>query len=552
MAAKIANRYTLQDLIGQGGMADVYRAYDEVLNREVAVKILRPSLASDAQTLMRFLREASAARKLHHPNVVDIYDVGESNGLHYIVMEYVEGQTLKELIADTGPMDVREAISIMKQMTSAVAQAHAEKIIHRDIKPQNVLVAKDGRLKITDFGIAVAADNLSLTRTNAVMGSAHYLAPESAAGMVPDYRVDIYSLGIVFFELLAGNVPYSGTSPAAIALKHMQDALPSITPYNPDVPQSVVNIVIKATAKNPDERYQSAGELLDALEHAMDPDKRNEAPLVLETKSLKIPSAREIAREPEVKTPKLRELPKATVSKVGFGTRLTIVLASVGLVILIGAAVISSGILPVSGLFGWQQIPVVTNLTQQEALDELAEKGFTNVVVEPVISDSVDAGYAIQTRRDAGTLVKTDSEIVLQVSKGPSFLVSDYTGQYLDDVKESLEEQGVTLTYEITEEGAPDTNPGIILAQSGLNPGDRIDPSEGLTIKFTVSAYPSITIPASIIGMDIQEAKMWLNEQGIAAIAVNYYGGTTVAAVDPGVGSTYTQEGSDSVVTLYY
>ena len=275
MLDTIANRYHIKSLIGQGGMADVYLAYDEIMNRPVAIKILRPKVADDSQAVVRFIREASAVRKLSHPNVVEVYDVGECGNLHYLVMEYIPGITLKELIAKSGKMSAPKAILMMKELTSAVAAAHKNNIIHRDIKPQNVLIHKNGQLKITDFGIAIAADSMDMTANQAIMGSSHYLAPESAAGLAPDYRVDIYALGIVFFELLCGSVPFTGTSPAAIALKHMQDPLPSILPYNETVTQAIENVVIKATAKNPDERYQSAQELLDALETCQNPEFKN-------------------------------------------------------------------------------------------------------------------------------------------------------------------------------------------------------------------------------------------------------------------------------------
>lgn len=191
-------------------MADVYLAQDLILSREVAIKILRQSLANDPMTLVRFQREASAASKLSHPNVVDIYDVGEADGYHYIVMEYIRGRTLKQLINQRGALDYHEAISIMKQLTSAIAKAHANHIIHRDIKPQNVLVKDDGTAKLTDFGIAIANDAVQLTYYNTVMGSAHYLAPETAQGKEPNEQIDIYSLGIVFYELLTGDVPFRG------------------------------------------------------------------------------------------------------------------------------------------------------------------------------------------------------------------------------------------------------------------------------------------------------------------------------------------------------
>lgn len=224
----IANRYLLVSNIGQGGMADVYKAIDTILNREVAVKILRGELSHDPMTLLRFQREASAASKLSHPNVVDVYDVGESEGRHYIVMEYVRGRTLKQLIAQRGALNLDEAIDIMMQLASAISLAHEKHIIHRDIKPQNVLMKDDGTVKITDFGIAVAHDSIQLTQNHTVMGSAHYLAPETTRGEAPSVAVDIYALGIVFYELLSGKVPFHGSTPTEIAVKHLREPMPYI------------------------------------------------------------------------------------------------------------------------------------------------------------------------------------------------------------------------------------------------------------------------------------------------------------------------------------
>ena len=205
----IAERYMLVTALGEGGMADVYLAVDTILNREVAIKILRGELGKDPVALLRFQREANAVSKLNHPNVVDVYDVGEYEGRHYIVMEYVRGRTLKQLISQRGALQADEAVNIMIQLTSAVQHAHENNIIHRDIKPQNVLVKDDGTVKITDFGIALAHDAVQLTQTNAVLGSAHYLAPETTRGETPTNQVDIYALGIVFYELLTGSVPFN-------------------------------------------------------------------------------------------------------------------------------------------------------------------------------------------------------------------------------------------------------------------------------------------------------------------------------------------------------
>ncbi len=392
MQDKIANRYRIIRLIGEGGMALVYLAYDEVLGREVAVKVLRPELAEDSQTLLRFIREAYAARRLDHLNVVEIYDVGESGDLHYIVMEYIQGSTLKEVIASSGAMPARRAISIMKKLLSAIAQAHQRNIIHRDIKPQNILVSRDGELKISDFGIAISADSKdTLSSQNAVMGSAHYIAPESAAGKDADKRVDLYSLGIVFFELLCGSVPFTGTSSPEIALKHLQDPLPPIQPYNPTVTQAIENIVIKATAKSPDERFQSAEEFLYALDHCYDPKMRNVAPLVLKTKSLELPKAllpggsskaapakgERVEMTPKtgrsslassvssesVRKPVRKKKRKQMLRKAGLG-----VLGLVGTIALIVVILMAVGVMPVDGWFGWHQIPNISGLSYEEAI----------------------------------------------------------------------------------------------------------------------------------------------------------------------------------------
>lgn len=272
---EVANRYEIISLIGQGGMADVYKAKDIILNRIVAIKILREKLSHDAMTLVRFQREASAASRLSHPNVVDIYDVGESDGMHYIVMEFIRGRTLKQLIQQRGALSVSESIQIMTQLTSAIDHAHKHNIIHRDIKPQNVLVKDDGTVKITDFGIAIANDAVQLTLNNAVMGSAHYLAPETAQGKEPTAQVDIYSLGIVFYELLTGDVPFHGKTPTEIAVKHLRQPIPYVRDFNPAIPQAVENIILKATAKDPKDRYSSAYAMLEDLQNCMNWEMRN-------------------------------------------------------------------------------------------------------------------------------------------------------------------------------------------------------------------------------------------------------------------------------------
>ena len=228
----IANRYEVIEHIGKGGMADVFKAIDTILNREVAIKILRADLSTDAVSILRFEREAQAATALSHPNIVEIYDVGDYKGHHFIVMEYLPGRTLKQVIRARGPLLNEEAIDIMKQLTSAVAEAHSRNIIHRDIKPQNVIVKADGSVKILDFGIAMAKGSMQLTQANNVMGSVHYLAPELAKGESASPQSDIYALGIVLYEMLAGDVPYKADQAVQVALKHMREPFPRVRDIN--------------------------------------------------------------------------------------------------------------------------------------------------------------------------------------------------------------------------------------------------------------------------------------------------------------------------------
>lgn len=570
----IAKRYTVMNLIGQGGMADVYLAHDEILNRMVAIKVLRSKLSEDPMTLVRFIREASAASRLSHPNVVDIYDVGETDGLHYIVMEYIKGQTLKQMITRRGALDQKEALSIMLQLCSAIASAHRHQIIHRDIKPQNILVKSDGTIKITDFGIAVANGSVSLTHNNAVMGSAHYLSPESAQGKTPDEKVDIYSMGIVFYELLSGEVPFKGQTPAQIAIKHMTEPLPSLRKFNPQIPQAMENIVIRAAAKDPAERYQSAEEMYQDLKVCLDPALKNVKPLVLKTQRIDaIPGSKNSGEQEQPhlsdsrrngRTSKKQAAPdRATRARkeqkppkrrraVSWGKSAAVLLVSLLLALSLTGLLMDLGIFRISGFMGYETFPNVNGLSERDAITTITSAGFDRnaIKVDESVSDSVETGHVISSNIKPGDIVKTDEEIHLQVSKGSSYLIGDYTDLYLEDVQNQFKNDGVTMDYQLTYQGAANKLPGIILEQDELQPGDRIDPDADNVIHFTVSTYPSITIPDSIIGMSTEEAKTWLNDQGIAVITSGS-GSGTVVSVDPAVGSEYTQEGTDSVVTLY-
>ncbi len=263
----IGDRYEVLEKIGTGGMSDVYKAKDQKLNRFVAVKILKQEFSENKNFVSKFRVEAQAAAGLMHPNIVNVYDVGEEDGIHYIVMELVEGITLKKYIEKKVRLTTKEAISIAIQVAMGIEAAHNNHIIHRDIKPQNIIISKEGKVKVTDFGIAKAAS--SNTITSNVMGSVHYTSPEQARGGFSDEKSDIYSMGITMFEMLTGRVPYNGDTTVSIAIRHIQDPMPSMRDFVPEIPPSVENIVMKCTQKSPDRRYQSMSEMIADLKHSL-------------------------------------------------------------------------------------------------------------------------------------------------------------------------------------------------------------------------------------------------------------------------------------------
>lgn len=271
-------RYEIDKLIGEGGMAQVFRAKDLLLNRTVAVKILRSQFGGDEDFIARFHREAQAAASLSHQHVVNIYDLGQENGIYYIVMEYVDGITLKKYINSHAPLSIEEAVNIAIQICEGLDHAHQHHIIHRDIKPHNILINKSGRIKVTDFGIARAVSSATITHTGSVLGSVQYFSPEQAKGVITDAKSDLYSLGVVLYEMLTAKLPFNGDSPISVALKHLQDSYVYPKELRPIIPQSVENVVVRALAKDPLFRHGSAHEMLEDLRTCLLPDRINEEP----------------------------------------------------------------------------------------------------------------------------------------------------------------------------------------------------------------------------------------------------------------------------------
>ncbi len=444
---KINNRYSIIRTLGEGGMANVYLAYDTILDRNVAVKVLRGDLATDEKFVRRFQREALSASNLYHPNIVQIYDFDSEDGQYYIVMEYVEGKTLKQLLKRRGSLTITEVIDIMSQVTDGMAHAHDSYIIHRDIKPQNIMILDNGMIKITDFGIAMALNSTQLTQTNSVMGSVHYLPPEQAAGKGSTIRSDIYSMGILMYELLTGQVPYKGDNAVEIALKHLKEPLPSIRKILPELPQSIENIILKATAKNPQNRYKDAREMHQDIITALDESRINEPKLVYkykendleETKSLD--EAVEVIKKQEKES--MEKMKKQELEETKSEKKILIIFASIFTGLIVLAAVIVF-LLPHISKGKTLSVPDVSKLSKVKATNKLVKQGFTVSCGEEDYkydsSDTIEEGYAIKTSPEAGTMVKEGKTICIIISSGENtFQLEDYTGMNYFEVKGILD-----------------------------------------------------------------------------------------------------------------
>ncbi len=446
---KINDRYAVIKTLGEGGMANVYLAYDTILDRNVAVKVLRGDLANDEKFVRRFQREALSASSLNHPNIVEMYDVGEDDGQYYIVMEYVEGKTLKQLLKKRGSLTITEVIDIMSQLTDGMAHAHDAYIIHRDIKPQNIMILENGLIKITDFGIAMALNSTQLTQTNSVMGSVHYLPPEQASGKGSTIKSDIYSMGILMYELLTGSVPYVGDNAVEIALKHLREPLPSIRKKLPELPQSIENIILKATAKNPQNRYKDAREMHQDIITALDEARSNEEKYVYpypeneaDTKALENKVKEEKKKEEkEVEFMRIKEKEESKKQNT-----LLIILASIFTGLIVLGLIFTYLILPKLTDEKNIKVPDVSNLSAVDASNELTEKGFVVTCGEEeyryVASDEIKEGYAVKTSPEAGKLVKKGRKVCIYLSSGDaSFTMEEYKDQNYLVIKDRLERE---------------------------------------------------------------------------------------------------------------
>ncbi len=492
---KISDRYQIIKSIGEGGMANVYLAYDTILDRNVAVKVLRGDLATDEKFVRRFQREALSASSLSNPNIVEVYDVGEDNGEYYIVMEYVEGKHLKSLLKKRGKLTTAEVIDIVLQITNGLSVAHDSYIIHRDIKPQNILILENGLIKITDFGIAVAMNSTQLTQTNSVMGSVHYIPPEQASGKGATLQSDIYSIGILMYELLTGKLPFRGDNAVEIALKHLKEPIPSIREELPDLPQSVENIILKATAKNPKNRYSDAREMHEDLQTCLDESRANELKISFkypendydDTKILEAVKEADISSAKPKKKESGEEVIARKINKNESNSqnKILIILGSifVGLVVIVTTIFV---LIPYVTSSKSTAIPDVTGMSVTEAIKTLQDAGFT-VADDQVEEDSdhIDEGDITRTSPRAGTERKGGFEVTLYVSVGDTKItIEDYTQKNYIEIQAKLETLGLQVLIErqeIPTEDIANYQEGMIIKQS-VNPGEKLSKGDRITL----------------------------------------------------------------------
>lgn len=505
----LGNRYELIEKIGEGGMGLVYKAKCHLLNRYVAIKILKPEFTEDEDFINRFKKESLSSASLSHPNIVSIYDVGNEDGLYYIVMEYVKGKTLKEIIKEKAPLSYYEIINISRQICLALEHAHMNNIIHRDIKPQNILITNDGIVKVADFGIARASDSATLTNTGNVIGSVYYISPEQARGGYTDEKTDLYSLGTVMYEMSTGRVPFMAESPVVIALKHIQDEVTKPSDINPKIPPALEDIILKCLEKNPADRYESAGALIKDLDRASaEPDTRivhhvedpNEAtrvmPPIKEPLEPLEPSNDQITQDkkPEPKVRKTKYL-----------------IALVAVLITIGA---------ISAMFAYMSsirrnevaVPDVIGSNVSDAELALKKIGLIPDVIN--VANDKPEGTVIDTDPSTGMMVKANSTVKLKVSAGSEQIkMPNLTGKTLAEANDILDSLGLTQgkVTEINDETVPKDN---VIDQ---NPKPDSQVSKGSIVDITVSKGPEVKLVEvpSLEGYDYQKAEEILKSKNL-------------------------------------
>lgn len=524
---KFNGRYLILGNIGSGGMANVFLARDLILDREVAIKVLRYDFLNDQSAIRRFQREMLASTELVHPNIVTVYDAGQEGETQFLVMEYVKGMDLKRYIQTQYPIPYDRIVDIMQQILSAVALAHQHRIIHRDLKPQNILIDESGTVKITDFGIAVALSETSITQTNSMLGSVHYLSPEQARGSMATNQSDIYAIGIILYEMLTGKVPFDGESAVTIALKHFQEEIPSVRLYDRHVPQSLENVVLKATAKDPIDRYQSAEEMSADLATALDPSRLNEpawhpANHVEETKVLPnlteqmptVAPVEEIVTKPEKEAEENPVPSKKKAKDQKPKSKKKLLFLGIAAVLVIGIATIAFSVL--GGGKNEISVPDVSNLSESAARSKLQEAGLKAAgQTEEITSDKIPEGKVVKTNPEAKAIVQKGREVVLYISTGGRKIkMKDYTDMEYNEAVEAL----VKLDFKESkikkkEEYSDTVEKGKIISQTP-EANSEVTPDK-TSVKFVVSKGAKPIEISDYVGMTINEALLDLANNGI-------------------------------------
>lgn len=542
----LGNRYEIMEKIGEGGMAEVYRGQDALLNRAVAIKVLRPQYANDQEFVERFRREAQAAASLSHPNIVSIFDVGQDGGIYYIVMEYIRGENLKEIIRKDAPLAPLKVAEIGIQICDALSCAHQNGVIHRDVKPHNILITKDGRVKVTDFGIARAANSTSLTETGIIIGSVHYFSPEQAKGAPVGLASDLYSLGIILYELLTGRVPFSGESPIATALQHINGTATDVCQLNRDVPAALEKIVMRALEKDPKKRYRSASEFSRALKSFITSfDEKHQVQgdtIILKREDYGELFDVERVEDDDFMAAKKGNRKKRSKSKKQSGSIFK------GLV----SFLILMGIFAFLAVWGFQKIPALLYVPEVavpnvegkplvEAERLLKDRRLVPKVWREIYDPDVPRGNIIDQTPGPDDIVKANRTILLTVSKGPEMVqVPDLRGKSLREAEIALSSQGLIMgTKEY--KNFPGVEEGLIAAQ---NPIALSKVKSGTKIDLTLSRGSAMAKVPDLMGLSDVEAEQKLIRAGfLKGTVIEDYSGQVpkgkVMAQDPPPGEDF-------------
>lgn len=544
---EVGKRYRIIRSLGEGGMANVYEAEDLVQKRRVTLKMLRFDLQDDPRSVERFHKEANSLTKLDNPHIVQIYDFGNDHGVPYLIMEYVKGTDLKTYLKEHYPLSCEKVVDIMEQILSAVESAHRIGIIHRDLKPQNILIDNYGKVKVTDFGISIAAmESATITKTNTMIGSVHYISPEQARGSIITKQSDIYSLGIILFELLTGKVPFEGQTAVSIAVKHYRDNLPSARKINPKVPQALENVILHATAKKLKDRYPDAETMARDLKTALLPVRKNEPKWEVpteddaETKTLVIPTTESSKRQPSTGSRKPKKTKQQKKKRVYRRHPIAFLIGTLGVIVVITILLMSLKV----------QVPDLRGMNVREAQEVLLSNNLKLGKKRYEYSSSYLKGQTISSDPARETTVSRNSKVNIVISKGPlKTKFGSYIGQNFDQVRKKLKAKGVLVDKETTYSNKYPA--GQIVSQS-IDPSMKVSLYQ-LPVTFTVSEGVQTFKIRDLTGYTQKSVIDYAQEHNITIIFEQQYSNTVpkgqVISQNPKANTT-VKAGSQVIVTL--